>query len=332
MEYLPLRKVNILKIRYISNNDYNLDSFLVALNQKGKGNILSSEDHVQLESFRTKYPLLIFVCGYGIISKNTGDASNLEIIEQVKSDASSFIYNGNEENGNFLFVRRSQLECIVSVLANKKMTLFPIMLFNENEFESNFLQIEYAVRLLQQEISWAKLFRPSGYSAVIAERIYKKTRIYVLVAVLVFLIANAFANSILSEEYASVNFEVQKLDRETGKKNDIQKSIIKEYRAFKEGYIWPVSYICDCIAASLPEQIVLNLIQLYPPQKARDKKQPPEFIKDTAYIEGHSLTHDAIAVFIANMHSSVPLKSITLDYIKQDAKTGKFNFRISVIL
>lgn len=330
MNYLFIHKINIITLHFIDSKRCNIMCYLIEYKKTKDGTLVTKENISDLHTFSTKDPVLIIACGYGIIIKDKNDMENQEIIEKVRLDKESFIFN--EDENYFSFARKTLLESYISVIQKNNITVFPIKFLSQDMLSTELQVYNYAVNFLKQEAGFCKFYNPSNYSIVICERLYKRMRIYALISTLFILTINYFIKNSITKEYTSLNFEVGKLKAELNSKAQHRQNIKLEMEKFSNTRVWPTSYISDCIAASIPDQICLNQISIYPYKKQPDKKELPQFWDNLTIIDGYATTYDAILALVSTLEVNSFSNKVNLDYVKQAKQPNEFDFKISITL
>ena len=330
MNYLFIHKINIITLHFIDSKRCNIMCYLIEYKKTKDGTLVTKENISDLHTFSTKDPVLIIACGYGIIIKDKNDMENQEIIEKVRFDKESFIFN--EDENYFSFARKTLLESYISVIQKNNITVFPIKFLSQDMLSTELQVYNYAVNFLKQEAGFCKFYNPSNYSIVISERLYKRMRIYALISTLFILTINYFIKNSITKEYTSLNFEVGKLKAELNSKAQHRQNIKLEMEKFSNTRVWPTSYISDCIAASIPDQICLNQISIYPYKKQPDKKELPQFWDNLTIIDGYATTYDAILALVSTLEVNSFSNKVNLDYVKQAKQPNEFDFKISITL
>lgn len=320
---LILNKVNLISLHFFGDSTCRISRYFIRKNGNDTELVLT-DDTGKFDLLKSKYPLLIIVSGYGVIAKAKNDSNNQEIIEQVKQDEDSFIYN--EDGDCFLFARKSLIEGPLTKISPDQV-VFPIELYNANDIIPEDKLKDFANSFLCRNTSWRNFCKPSAVSDVVMEWLYKRWRLHLLVVTFILLTLSRCLQSGLTKEYESLNFQVEKLKRDS----DIEKSHLQDVKhetaQFGNNRIWPLSYICDCIAASVPEQVALKSLAVFPAELSRTKL--PSF-DECIIIEGSSTMHDSILDFVSSIEKYQFSNDVVLDFIRQEKKKDVFSFKISI--
>lgn len=320
---LILNKVNLISLHFSGVSTYHTSLYFIRRNGSDTELVLT-DDTGKFDLLKSKYPLLVIVSGYGVIAKTKNDSNNQEIIEQVKQDEDSFIYN--EDSDNFLFARKSLIEGLLTKISPDQV-VFPVELYNTNDIMPEDKLKDFVNAFLCRNASWRNFCKPSAFTDVVMKWLYKRWRLHLLSVTFILLALSRCLQYGLTKEYESLNFQVEKLKRDS----DIEKSRLQNVKhetvQFGNNHIWPLSYICDCIAASVPEQVALKSLAVFPAEFSRTKL--PSF-DECIIIEGSSTMHDSILDFVSSIEKRQFSKDVVLDFITQEKKTNVFSFKISI--
>ena len=328
MNCLFIHKINIITLHFIDSKTCNIMCYFIDYKKNNVSPLVRKENISDLDTFYTKIPVLIVAFGYGIIIKDKNNVENQEIIEKVRLDKESFIFN--EDESCFSFARKVLLESYISAVQKNNITVFPIKILSQEMLSSELQVYNYAVNFLKQEAGFRKFYNPSIYSTVIYERIYKRMRIYALLSTLFILTINYFIKSSINKEYTSLNFAVEKLKAQLNSEAQYKQNIRLEMEKFCNTRVWPASLISDNIASSIPDQIYLNQISIYPYQQQPDRKELPQFWDKLVIINGSAKTYDAILSLVSTLGVNGYSDKVTLDYVKRAKQPNEFDFKISI--
>jgi len=323
--------ITVISAHYNEQDKYTLVSFNLK-KQNGKYTIVQSllkiEDCITKNAF-----MILYVTGYGIISKKIG-AINEEYLNKITKEDKEFYWSysgyGNEKKLNF--VRQSQVSELLEELQKAKLIVCDQFYSAEKEPPKEEAILNIANEFFNSRMNVRDILKSGEQNSKIALLFYKKLRFFVLVAVLFTLIINIFASQSISEKYSLINVQLENARNNAGKENSAEQQKKALFKDFDKKIPWKYSWLCDRIASDVPEQITLLNLSVQKQIKSPENNKTPELKENTVTISGSSNNPDSISAFMSVLQKEPFTKELTLLSVKQGKAQGLLSFIMEIKL
>lgn len=322
-----LRKIDVILAVYQSPATFTLHQYVVTVTLKNQYKVqkreLSGENHLRQV---VSSPVLLLLTGYGVLQR--ARSADPEVTARIVSDTATFFYK--EHNGIISLIRREQLAHVTAVF--EKNNIHPCNIdFISPECGAEDVQ-HYTRHFFDKNITIKHLITPGKHNSIIAERIYKNIRFYMLAATLALLLVNTFVKYKLQETCNIEAAELLALERQNSKLHSVSKEKKQIMQLFRNNIPWKYSMLCDYLAAQLPPEIILQRMGVQPLEKGLANGEPPKIRAGIICITGYTSQTEAITSFIQNIEKENYTKQVQLKQMKQNNQEGTFTFTIEVMI
>lgn len=262
-------------------------------------------------------PVLLYVCGYGVISKPAGQA------EQIVADKEKFISSQQGDN-SVCFVRKSQVGPLFDKL---EKTLLHVECVN-NDTDILTRGKEYYV----SEVSWKNLAHPDAMGARLSAQLYKKAKLFVLVVVLGILSVNFAVRGTIDKKYAEGHALLSALQNEKGRQNELSKQEQEMMKEFAVGISSGFALLSDRIGAALPDPVILRNLAIQPPVKRLEEGKPFKVEASKIVIKGESADAAGISLFATRLKGIDGVRDLKISSVGQNRDGQSLNFVIEMEL
>jgi ribosomal protein S17E len=318
--------LNQIHVLLITLND--ADNFSACLIKYKNGKFVSQYDDFDItavETAKEQIPIVVLLKGYGIITKDCD--TNKDIISRVTSDKSKFLWNFDYK-GHISFVRTEQITKILEKIKKGQAKIIGIECLSndadEQTIESRIMQIT------KESFSIHNIIKPSMYGSRLAMLLFHKTKLPVLIFILLLLVANTFISRNISVEYQQNNAKLLLLQKQYGQINSITQQKQQAISGYGKSLPIKISFAYDRIAIITPEEITLSELALQPLARPLETGKEPKLNENRIYISGFTVDYESISAYIASLEKEEFIKQLTLTSVVQDNKTGVFGFKINI--
>ncbi|MDR2652113.1 MAG: PilN domain-containing protein [Prevotellaceae bacterium] len=318
--------LNQIHVLHITFND--ADNLSACLVKYKNGKIVSQYedfDITSLETAKEQIPVIILLKGYGIITKDCD--TNKDIISRVTSDKSNFLWNFDYK-GHISFVRIEQVQKILGQIKKGQDKIIGIECLSSDADEQT---IENRItQLTKERFAIRNIVKPTAYGSRLAMMLFHKTKLPVLILILLLLVANTFISRNVSDEYQQNNAQLLILQKQRGQINDISQQKQQAMAGYNKSLPVKIAFVYDKIAIVTPIEITLSELAIQPLSRPFESGKEPKLNENRIYISGFTHDYGSISEYIANLEKEEFIKKLTLTSVVQDNKTGIFSFKINI--
>ena len=311
-----LPRFNVVVANYESS-----ESFTIVVYQGcyKRGEVEFSLPEIKTEPDKSwdSFPLLLYICGYGVINKSTEQAY------QVVSDNERFMYT-LKSNGTVCFVRKSQIEPLLEKLGNS-------LLYTECiDKDEDILSLSKNYYL--SKINLKNLLRPDAVGSQLSIRLYEKIKLLVLITVLVMLLINFAASGSINKRYSETHALLTMLRSEKGRQDEVSKQEQGMLIEFNSGINSGFAYLSDCIGAAVPDSIILQSLVIQPPAKRIEEGKPFKVEASKIIIKGESVRAADISLFVLQLKNINKIRDLIISSVEQNRDGEALGFVIELEL
>lgn len=266
---------------------------------------------------RTKQVVVLVISGYGVISKPTDSEQAI----RIRNDAGTFVWT--EYKGILSFVRRERLGSLYEKLA--EWQIFPQGVYIA-------LSIEQAVMQYIDSLGWRSLIRLTNEGSALAQVVTRRIKLPVLCFFLALLTINVFIESSINDRRQSLQSDIALLKRATSgavSTNMRQRQLLDN---FIESRSIAGSVLCDRIAAALPEDIILQKLEVEPPDMRIEAGKPLERKIGYVLIHGTAPGPSQISAFTEKLSNQRLLHDLRLITVDRNPGEKQLSFKIEARL
>ena len=209
-----LNQIHVLHITF--NDADNLSACLVKYKNAKIVSQCEDFDITSLETVKEQIPVIILLKGYGVITKDCDTGK--DIISRVTSDKSSFLWNFDYK-GHISFVRTEQVEKILEKIKKGQNKITGIECLSSDADEPTIENV--ITQITKERFTVRNIVKPTIYGSRLAMMLFHKTKLPVLILILLLLVANIFISRNISDEYQQNNAKLLILQKQHGQINDI---------------------------------------------------------------------------------------------------------------
>lgn len=284
-------------------------------------------DHIEKEA--KGLPLFIAYGGFGVISKEV--ATNLEIVEKVKNDNDSFVWD--EVDRHIAFLRKDRVSEVFSKYRLEKNT--PLAMFCFTSGTPLSLQKESLDRSLsfyEDVVNLPVMLKPSVAGSVLCRMIVSKLKLPIFAILLLILVVNVFANKNIRVNHGRSEARLEQLERERGRGNEVALRNKQMFAEFNRKPPFEYSWLCDRMGIVLPEGITLTLVTIQPMQKALEEGKKPMVEHDRIMIKGVAQEADDISYYTVALGKLIRSANVKLISVERTRDADMLDFSISIDL
>ena len=312
-----LTRFNVVVADYDNSGGYSLTLYH---GRYKKGEVefgMPEVNTAELDKLWSSVPLLLYICGYGVISKPA------EQVAQLVSDREKFIScAGSNETINF--VRRSQVEPLLEKLDNQVLHTECIVDKEDAVTRSR----EY----YRSGFTIKNLLQPDKAGSQLSTQLYKRIRLPLLSAVLIILLVNFFAGESINRKYSENHYLLTALQREKGRQDELSNQEQDMMREFGSGINFGFAYLCDRIGAAVPESIILKNIAVQPPVRRMEEGKPFNVEMSKVVVRGEAMTAAGISLFTSQLKSIDRVRDLKISSVEQNRDGNALGFIIEMEL
>lgn len=319
-----LNRVNVLVTVYDNTGEYALSLWQCCKSGKAIeiGEAAEAGDPSKIKSV----PAIILAGGYGVISKNIENSG--DIVQQVVADPEKFMWSYSGGGERLIFVKREQLAGALENIVGKGFKTVAASCFDIRTKETEAAVADAAEEYYSRMATLRNVCRPGAAGSAMAQMLFHKLKMPVLVAVLLILVANALIGPRIGTKLAAQRQEVAALERSFGKQSESDRNRQRVLSEF--GVKLPDRYavICDKAGSAVPGNVVLTQLAVQPLTKAMEQGRKPLFAERSVVIRGEAAGPDDVSTFARSLGETGSFREIHLTSIDKDRESGKTIFRI----
>lgn len=262
-------------------------------------------------------PVLLYICGYGVISKSVGQA------EQIVADKERFI-SSQQGDGSVCFVRRSQVGPLLDKL--EKSLLHVECVNNDADV------IARGKEGFDSAVNWKNLVRPDSMGARLSAQLYRKAKLVVLIVVLGMLSVNFVVRGTIDQKYAEGHALLGALQNEKGRQNELSKQEQDMMKEFAVGLNSGFALLSDRIGAAVPGAVILRNLTIQPPVKRIEEGKPFKVEASKAVVKGESADAAGVSLFASRLKDIEGVRDLKISSVEQSRDGQSLNFVIEMEL
>ena len=267
------------------------------------------------DKFINSTPLLLYVCGYGVISKPAEQAS------QIVSDRETFI-STPQSNGTVCFVRRLQIEQLLERTGNSLLNVACIGV----DADAISLGRDYYI----SHVRLKNLLRLDTTGLQLSAQLYKKAQLPVLIAVLGILLINFAVGGAVEKKYNENRALLITLQNAKGRQDELSKQEQDMLKELGTGIHTGFAYLSDCIGSAVPESVTLHSLSVQPPVRRMEEGKPFSVEANKIIIKGSSTDAAGVSLFVSQLNEIERVRNLKISSMEQNREGQSLNFVIEV--
>ncbi len=275
----------------------------------------SVPDLAAVQARAGKAPLLVAVCGYGVIAK---DAAS-DATAKVTAPGSGFLWQ--RDAGQVVFVREAQVE---SFAALKPLAI----VCGASAADAG----RIAAHHYDEHTRLRDLLRPTPESSTLASLLARRIQMPVLCVLLALLAANAFVGARVLDRWQAAQAERTALEKRLGQADNTSRNraqTLAEWgRIPPHGFAW----LCDRAASAVPRDVTLASLTIQPLLKAIEEGRQPRFSENEMVVTGHTRRSESVSEYAAALGTLGLAGQVRLSSVEYDREKGTYTFRINLEL
>lgn len=317
-----LNRVNVLTVEYSTTDSYSL--YLTECRWRGGaigcGDGEEVADLADVRKKLTAFPVVVLVAGYGIITRQADTSADIV----AKVTAADSYFRWTRRGNDISFMRKEQLKPLTDALGEikAKMAAVQCAMTVKNAAE----------RYYAEQVNLTTLLKPSTTGSAMAQYAAARLKLPVLGLILLALMINTMVSPGVRAEYEIANAELQALRRTIGQADDAtrrQREFLTEY---SRTLPLRISFLCDRLAAAVPEGITLTSLAVQPPLRSIENNKKTTFAEDAVEIMGEASGAGDVSDYIARLNGLGIASQVRLASMEQDWESGLFGFKIEIEL
>lgn len=307
---------NLVVADYITGEDYHPTCYRCYF-RKGRIEVLPTTEEGSKHSRQKPYPTLLYVCGYGVLTKQKGQ------IDKIISDKNKFLFS-QQQDGSISFVKRSQIDS----LSEKFHT--PLLGLGCAKDPSE--AIELGKKEYEDTLRFRKLFRLDKTGDLLATLIYERMKWPVLIIALILVAINFIVRGPLEKKYNENHALLVVMQKEKGRKKDLseqQKELLQE---FSSGIHARFASLADKVAQCVPEHILLHELSIQPLSQPLEERKALRIEPFTLLVRGDSPQTSDISRFVSNLREIEGVNELKIISVEQSRDERLLNFEIKIKL
>lgn len=325
------RKIVLLHVETGQNGLLRKELAIICFS-KGKV-LIGSWENFEIESLSNlkNSPVLVVVTGDGIISKvyDKQDPNN----KRIQKDA-SFLWNIELDDNKveiISFMRKDNLTDLLQALNQQRSLLIDIWIYASNVEYSLQARLE---KLYADQFKSSTLFNTPNYKDILANTLFQKIFLPVLLFFFTLLLGNYFLNSYYTEQYQQKQAVIQqnkRISRMNSADEQKKNLLIAGYNLIPNQSF---ALLSDRIASYIPANMYLTLIDLFPVGKktnSRNKKELPlEF--HIIRIKGVVETPGSVTLLSQLLEADKLFDNVKVIQLNRIKNKNLFEFELEIIL
>lgn len=274
-------------------------------------------------------PLFVAYAGFGIISKNMD--ANPEIVEKIKSDADSFVWN--ETATEITFLRRERVEKVVgSYHLDKNIPLAVFCFAGQTPATLQNAALDRSVAFYAQNVNLSTALKPSHTGSILCRLSASKLKLPVFAVLLLILIVNMFVNKSIRTEYNNSQARLWQIEKQRGQQDQAAARNRQMFAEFNRKPPFEYSWLCDRAGLTLPEGITLTLLIIQPVKKTLENGKKPLVEHDRIIIKGQALKTEDITCYTCALGKFIRPVNVRLTSVERNHEMDRLDFAISIDL
>ena len=317
-----LNRVNVLMVEYSTAESYSL-RLMECRWRGGAVECGDGEEVVDLADVRKKltaFPVVVSVAGYGVITRQADTAA--DIVAKVTATGSGFRWT--RQGNDISFMREEQLKPLTDALAEIKAKVAAV--------QCAMMVKDVAERYYTEQVNLKTLLKPSATGSAMAQYAAGRLKLPVLGIILLSLMVNTMVSPGMRAEHETANMELQALRRTIGQADDATKRQQELIREYDRTLPLCISFICDRLAAAVPEDITLTSLAVQPPLRSIENGKKTTFAEDAVEITGEASGAGDVSDYIVRLNGLGIASQVRLASMEQDGESGMFGFKIEIEL
>lgn len=274
-------------------------------------------------------PLFIAYAGFGIISKNV--EANSEIVQKIKNDTDSFVWD--ETATEITFLRRERIDKVVEKYQldkNIPLAVFCFAGLTPSAFQDAALDRSSAC--CKDAVNLPTMLKPSQRGSVLCRLIASKFKWPVFAVLLLLLVVNLFADRSIRSEYNSSQVRLGQLEKKRGREDQVAARNKQMFAEFNQKLPFEFSWLCDRAGIVLPEGITLTLIVIQPVKKALENGKKPVVEHNRMIIKGLAPEAEDITYYMSALGKLIRSANVKLTSVERTREADRLDFAISIDL
>ncbi len=318
-------RVSVLLVRFGENGSYRASLYPIGLSRDaGAVREWTEEEKPDIPG---KDPLLLLVCGQGVICKGAEGAEG--VIARVEADAERFAWSRHrEESGEFFcFVQRAQVAPLLESLEN--VPLVDARYVPEPE-EAEKAASERAEEVFRKDLSWRGVLSPTPRGTLLCGMLVRRLRLPLLAGTLLLLSGNYIVGGSLGERRGELQQQVAGLEKRRGQQQQLGEQKRKLLTDFARGLPCRYSLLCDRIGAAVPAEVTLLALEVQPLRKEPAEGAPLELSERRVRITGVCLKAEAANELSERLRRESFTQELSLSRLEPDGREGLLHFTITL--
>ncbi|MCC8035833.1 MAG: PilN domain-containing protein [Rikenellaceae bacterium] len=320
--------INILVISFTSSSEY---TCYLAKCFYSAG-ILSAVDTERgctieaLESRKIKSPVVVVFTGYGIIVKEKSLLPE-KIKEKIEAGTDEFMWN--DTDGSISLLRKDQVKQCEGSFAAAKIRIIGRVVC---PFDSEDTVLGTCTKYLRENINFGRLFKPDPVATELCMAVFQRTKLAVLVAVLIFLAANYFRSDRIETEYSRVQAEYHSLQNYIGSAGELYRQKNEFTERYNVSIPYGFSWICDRLALVLPQSASLTSLKIQPLMVKLEEGKQVRLESRRVEITGNAINTEDVMRYIGALKQLNFAREVKMVSLEQDRNSSDLIFNISLDL
>jgi Tfp pilus assembly protein PilN len=261
-----------------------------------------------------RYPVLVSVSGYGVITKRAAD-----VAERVMAAGSGFVWT--QEGNNVSFMREEQLHVLGEALAGKKIV--GIRCGAEDTGAA-------AQRFFVENVNFRALLRPTAAGSALAQAAAARLKLPVLGIVLLALVVNMVVAPRVKGRNEAAQTELQVLRKSVGQADETSRRRQEMLAEYSGTLPRRISVLCDRVASAVPVGVTLTSLAVQPLSGPLNNNRKAEFAAGRAGIAGRAKIPQQVSKYIASLTALGIARQVQLASMEQNEEM--FDFEITLEL
>lgn len=266
----------------------------------------------------------VVLCGHGVVTK----PDDSEITARIKADPETFLWSS--ANGQTSFIRRDRLQNLSDELAAHQIV--PVRIFCADTVGDFGLTADELARQLYDGLRWRSLLRLTPQSSAVAQTLVRRIAFPVLGLFLVLLAANAVFSPQVNARRQTLQKELtarEQMASGSASADARQRKLLAEFAA-TSGI--SRALLCDRIARSVPERVVLTALEVEPLVKRFEAGKHLMRREHTAVLCGTAPAAADVSSFVQQLSETDCCRDVRLANIEKERDGDRLTFRIETAL
>lgn len=329
----------VLRVRFTDAENYTIHLFVLACDRDGFRMLkeTAGPDAAALKKECAIRPVLIRVCGHGVITKPV-DGSPL--VEKVTADPETFAWSFSDQDirpgqdsraGTISFVRREQIGPLEAYFAENGIFTGNICYDSPAAEPEQDARLQ-AERFCRDRMKWRIAVRPTHEGCMIAKSLSRRLRLPVLGLMLLLLIVGTLAADSLKDRRAEQQTLLTAQEKTRGASQARSGQRRAAVAEFSHRLAYRHAWLLDRTASHVPPEITLTSLAVQPLIKKLEDAKDPLFASETLSVRGRTDDAAAVSRLMADLKSDPPVREAKLEQLEQNRENGLTEFKITVAL